>query len=414
MSGPENMAASQIEPALEAAIQKLIAYCRAESWAGYDPYDACNSAAFDSMPFLNNRLPRLVLTQLLKRSPVNLRPLLRIPKAQNPKALGLFLSSFLKLSQVEPGVYENLIDVMISRLVALRSDNQTYWCWGYSFPWQTRTISVPSWAPNLVCTVFVADSLLSAYELQKDPQCLGMALSAADYILKQLYWTEGPLMAGFAYPVPSVRTPVHNANILAAALLCRAYQYTGEARFLKPALKAARYSASRQHADGSWAYGEGPSQGWIDNFHTGYNLCGLQSISNHLGTSEFDACILRGFEFYRSRFFRPDGAPRYFHDKTYPIDIHCVAQSIITLLAFRHLKPDNSVLARAVFGWALKHMWNQKGFFYYRVLRTCTIRTPYMRWSQAWMLEALATLLTESTRALRQPCSVKREASLRR
>jgi hypothetical protein len=42
----------------------------------------------------------------------------------------------------------------------------------------------------------------------------------------------------------------------------------------------------------------------------------------------------------------------------------------------------------------MKHMWDERGFFYYRVLRLCTIRTSYMRWSQAWMLLALSALLS--------------------
>jgi hypothetical protein len=44
----------------------------------------------------------------------------------------------------------------------------------------------------------------------------------------------------------------------------------------------------------------------------------------------------------------------------------------------------------------MNHMWDDRGFFYYRVLRLFTIRTSYMRWSQAWMLLAIATLLKES------------------
>ena len=83
----------------EVAIVKLLDYCRANDWAGYDPYDATNSRLFDALPFLNSRLPRLVLTQLLKRSPINVRPLLLIPKTQNPKAIALFLSALLKPSQ---------------------------------------------------------------------------------------------------------------------------------------------------------------------------------------------------------------------------------------------------------------------------------------------------------------------------
>src|SRR5262249_39358835 len=109
------------------------------------------------------------------------------------------------------------------------------------------------------------------------------------------------------------------------------------------------------------------------------------------------------FEFYRDHFFREDGAVRYFHNRTHPIDIHCVAQSIITLLAFKDIYPSNVALARTVLQWALNHMWDDRGFFYYRILRCCTIRTSYLRWSQAWMLLAMSTLLCESDTEVEQP-----------
>ena len=73
-----------------------------------------------------------------------------------------------------------------------------------------------------------------------------------------------------------------------------------------------------------------------------------------------------------------------------------MAQSIITLLALKNLNPSNVDLARSVFQWAMNHMWDERGFFYYRVLRLYTIRIPYLRWAQAWMLLAMSTLLCES------------------
>jgi hypothetical protein len=382
----------------EAAFSKLLAYCQANDWAGYDPYDALNSGIFTALPFLNSRLPRLVLTQALKRSPINFRRLLLTPKTQNPKGIALFLSAFLKLSITDLPDRENLIRLMIERLVALRSPDVPYWCWGYSFPWQTRTLVVPKGAPNLVCTTFVASALLDAYEQREDSACLIMAASAAEYVLNELYWTEGNTVASFSYPVPSVRSEIYNANLLAAALFCRIYKHTGEEKFLGPALRAARYAAGKQHADGSWDYGELPTQRWIDNFHTGYNLGALQSISKYADTTEFASHIQSGFDFYRAHFFREDGAVRYFHDRTYPIDAHCVAQSIITLLAFKDkgVEGDNVALARSTFHWAMNHMWDDRGFFYYRVLRLCTIKTSYMRWCQAWMFLAISTLLSES------------------
>jgi hypothetical protein len=44
----------------------------------------------------------------------------------------------------------------------------------------------------------------------------------------------------------------------------------------------------------------------------------------------------------------------------------------------------------------MNNLWDDRGFFYYRVLRLGKVRTSYMRWSQAWMLLALAELMRAS------------------
>jgi hypothetical protein len=384
--------------------RRLLEYCRANDWAGHDPYDALNSEWLRTFPILNSRFPRIAMTQLLKRSPVDIRWLLRIPKTQNPKALGLFLSSAVKLQGASIVDDSELSAYFIDRLTILRSHDSEQWCWGYSFPWQTRTQIVPRGTPNLVCTTFVATAFLDVYEAHGDPHCLEIALSAAEYILRNLYWSEGADVAGFSYPLPTMRQQIHNANLLAAALFCRVGHLTGETKFLEPALRAARFSASKQREDGSWAYGEMPTQGWVDNFHTGYNLCALRDMGRYTHSDEFESRVHRGFEFYRNHFFRDDGAPRYFHDRTYPIDVHCVAQSIITLVAFRDLHEDNMKLVQSVLQWSMNHMWDERGYFYYRKLRWATIRTSYMRWAEAWMLLALSTLL-EETRTIEAPAA---------
>jgi hypothetical protein len=256
---------------LEKSITGLLDYCKKNDWAGYDPYDALNSRIFKALPFLDFRLFRLGLTQMLKRSPINFRPLLLIPKTQNPKALALFLMAFLKLRKLGFLESDDLIQLMIQKLITLRSpihstnpsalrpsnsmnppqnrraspsnsSNPTnpYWCWGYSFPWQTRKIVVPRGAPNLVCTVFVANALVDAYEMENEARFLDMAASSAEYILNELYWTEGDSVACFSYPLPGLKNKVHNANFLGAAILCRVYKHYGEKKFLNAALKAAR------------------------------------------------------------------------------------------------------------------------------------------------------------------------------
>ena len=357
---------SLIEP-LETVLRQLLEYCCANDWIGYDPYDALNSRIFEILPVLDYSIPRLALTQILKRSPINFRPALLIPKTENPKATALFLMSFLKLANFAQCFADaGLIPKMIEKLTISRSKGISYWCWGYSFPWQTRTELVPRGAPNLVCTTFVANALLDAYDYSGDLRYLAMATSAAEYLLNDLFWTGDNDVACFAYPLPSSRTPVHNANLLGAALLSRIYKYQGETKFLEPALRVARYSAAKQHSNGSWDYGESAKQRWIDNFHTGYNLCALRSISKYTAASEFDSNIRRGFEFYRHHFFEHDGAPKYFHDRAYPIDTHSVAQSIITLLELKDLDKSGFGLACSVYRWAMRNMWDDRGYFRYQ------------------------------------------------
>lgn len=371
---------------------RLLEYCRENDWAGYDPYDALNSRLFAATPLKYSRVCRIAFTQVLKRLPVNLRPLLLIKKERNPKGIALFVMAFVKLARLGLLDREEAIG-MAERLVALRSPDTPYWCWGYSFPWQTRTVLVPRGAPNLVCTTFVANSLLDLHEFDADPRWSAMAVSSAEYILNELYWEDGESVAGFSYPMPGVQSRTHNAAFLGAALLCRVYKLTGDGKFLEPALKAARYAAGRQNKDGSWDYGEGSTQRWIDNFHTGYNLCALKDICRYADTDEFEPHIRSGFRFYREHFFTEDFAAKYFHNGTYPIDIHSVAQSIVTLLAFRDLDEDNVRLAHSVFEWTMRHLWSEQGCFFYQVLPHYTNRIAYMRWSQAWMLYTLSTFI---------------------
>jgi hypothetical protein len=222
-----------------------------------------------------------------------------------------------------------------------------------------------------------------------------MAVSAVNYILKELYWEADGGTACFAYPLPTSREKIHNANFLGAALLCRAYKFSGDKKFLEAALKVACFSAAKQKEDGSWDYGEDSTQHWIDNFHTGYNLCALKTICEYAGTSEFEPHIRRGFEFYQQHFFTEEGAAKYFHNRTYPVDIHSVAQSLITLATLGNNENGGRELAKSVLGWATRNMWNDKSLFYYQKYPALTIKTSYMRWSQAWMLLALSILLAQ-------------------
>ncbi len=379
------------------AIHSLLQYCRDNNWAGYDPYDALNSVLLQRTGLYSAKLPRLAATQFLKRSPINLRRLLLVPKEQNPKGIALFATALIKLAR------QGLADMgearrMVARLLEMRSAGFERYCWGYNFSWQTRTYIVPRGTPNIICTTFAANALLDAYDQFQDSQFLESAISAGHYLMEGLSRSGDSEASCFSY-TPLDNSQIHNANLLGAALLARLHTYKQSNEFLKQALSSTRFSMRLQRVDGSWPYGEGPKQGWIDGFHTGYNLDALQVVQAAAGGNEFEPAMRKGLKFYREHFFTEEGVAKYFHNKVYPIDVHSIAQAMITLVKFKQYDPDNLNLARKVCHWGLDNMRAADGSFFVQRHARFTNKIPYMRWAQSWMLLALSTLSEASREA---------------
>jgi len=372
---------------------KLFDYCRERNWSGWDPYDGLNSWLFQALP-LHFRIPRLALTQFLKRCPINLRPLLLVPRGQNPKGVALFLSAAVKLHRLGIVESQDVVQELTEILLGLATITGEHTAWGYHFPWQTRTRLIPRWEPNIICTTFAANALLDLHDLSPDTRLVEGAAGAARFILERLYREVNEEESCFSY-TPLEGTEIHNANLLGAALVARVSQVTGDRQVKEPVFRAARFSVNRQHPDGSWDYGECdcPSQRWVDNFHTGFNLCALRAIGRYGETEEFEQSVRYGFDFFMEHFFEPDGAPRYYHNRTYPIDIHSAAQALITLAEFDDLDPTSREVARKIYTWTTQNMHSLSGYFYFQKHPRFTNRIPYMRWSQAWILLGLASFI---------------------
>jgi hypothetical protein len=160
--------------------------------------------------------------------------------------------------------------------------------------------------------------------------------------------------------------------------------------------RATRYVVNNQRPDGSWFYGADPKQSWIDNFHTAYILFSLQRIINSSSFgAEFQPALERGYAYWKNNFFLADGWPKYYDHNPYPADAHAAASAIVTFLECRNLDVDALKMARKVASWTIEHLRDSRGFFYYQRRRLYTIRKPFMRWSEAWMLYALSRLLEE-------------------
>ena len=385
---------------LERAYQSLAAWCREREFAGHDPFDGLNSRLFQAMPLRRSRTARLVWTQLFKRSPVDLRGLARVPAGRNAKGTALFaLAALADFRRRRTKDAERQARALLSDLLSERLDGWSGAAWGYNFDWQGRAFFAPRGTPAVVPTAFAARALLEAAQAFGYERYLREARSACDFILKDLQRSEETSAeVCFSY-TPLDRTRVFNASLLAAETLATAGALTGEKDLCEWARRGARYVARRQRADGSWAYGADGYQSWADNFHTAFVLTSLTRIMVSCGEcrNELAEAARRGYRFWRERFFLADGWPKYYHDRLYPADAHSAGAAIIALLELPERDVEALELAKKIARWAVRELSDPRGFFYYQRRRFYTVRTPYMRWSQAWMLYALARLLEVSS-----------------
>ncbi|HJQ67978.1 MAG TPA: hypothetical protein VKA70_03340 [Blastocatellia bacterium] len=370
---------------------------------GYDPYDALKSPLARAVG-RSGKLARTVMIQAVKRAPVNPRPLLGIKKDLNPKAIALaaralallIKNSGISLNQSRMNSAQELksdFDFLMMTLGKLRSRRHEQACWGYNFDWQSRAFFAPRDTPNVVCTVFAAQAHLDQFEATQEEQALDVAKSSARFLLDALNRTESREGHCFSY-TPLDRSRVHNVNLLAAELLARLYGIERAGEYFDAASRATSYTVARQHDDGSWPYGEAGSQQWIDSFHTGFIIVSLKNIIRDLGVNDWRQSLTSGYEFYRDRFFLADSTPKYYHDKLYPVDAHAAAQAVITFVETQDVMPEASLKATRAVEWAIREMQDPAGYFYFQRQRFYTIKIPYMRWAQAWMLYALSLYYT--------------------
>ena len=383
----------------ERVYDQLLAWCRENDFAGHDPFDGLNSRIFQSTPLANSRNARLLWTQLLKRSPADLRGVALVPRERNAKGIALFaLAQLATYRREKTEAAAQQVKNLLSILLSMKEGGCSGAAWGYNFDWQSRNFFAPRGTPTVVPTAFAARALLEAAREFPNEEYLNVARSVCDFILRDLPRTvETETELCFSY-APNTSTRIFNASLLAAEVLASVGKITNDATLCATAERAARYVINQQQPDGSWTYGTEPAQSWIDNFHTAYNLFSLKRITDacKLG-EEFQQSLERGYRYWTETFFLADGWPKYYHDDLYPVDTHAAASAIVTLLECPD--PDNrsTTMARSIASWTIQNLRDKRGFFYYQRRRFYTVRKPYMRWTQAWMLYALARLIEEQT-----------------
>lgn len=376
---------------LLASLQAVEKWVEEHDFKAYEPFDGLSSSLRPLT--LDNYFAERILQQVFKRSPFNIRPMFGVKPQESTKGRGYMAWGYLTLYRHTHDVgYRDKAAQQLEWLDRNKSPYYRSHSWGNHFAFSGRKVRLKAHEPIIVWTSLIGQVFLDAYELLGETRYREIALSACDWIiaLPRERTPEGFCLSYVAF----TQSSVHNANMLGAAMLARTGAMFGREDFLAVARQAMDYACSRQRPDGSWFYAESPNCHWIDNYHTGYNLDSLKCYIDSTGDSRHSNVLNKGLEFYKANFFEPDGAPRYFHDRRYPIESQCASQAVDTLATFSTTDPTCLDLAIKTAFWTIGHMQDRDGHFYYQKLRYTTNKTPMLHWGQATMFKGLANLLT--------------------
>lgn len=388
-------AGTSLEAVLDAVERRL----ELEDLHGWDPYDALCSPLF-ALPVLRSSHPlRFGAQQVVKRSRWNLRPLLLIPRQLNPVSVGLYLQGQAHRAVSNPGILErrrNRAEAAVQRLAAAATPGYHGSCWGYPFDWETRHGSFPAGTPTVVATGMVSNGLWVAHATFGLEQAAELLVCAAEFVLRDLPRIDGE-QGSFCWAYgPGSRQAVFNATLKGSRLLAQAHALGGRDELLDVAARSVRFVVDRQLSSGAWPYSLSDPR--VDNFHTGYVLECLRAYGRYSGDLSAADAIDRGWEYYRRNLFTNNLTPKYYDNRVEPLDATACAQAIITLCEFGDTPAASRVAETAVQRLALPD-----GSFAYQRRRNRTIRTPFLRWSTAWMYCALSRL----EQAVSEPVLVK-------
>lgn len=373
---------------------KLEKWLEDHHYKGYDPADGLTSY-LRPLTFGRLLLDR-ILEQVIWKSPFNLRPLLGVKPLDSLVGRGYIARAYLIMyGLTKEESYRQRGISCLNWLMENRAPDFSHYSWGKMFDFASRAGWQKKHEPITVWTSLTGMAFLDAYEMLGDTDYLAVADSVCQWILEvPRTVTESGSCINYLASQKG-KCSIHNQSMLAAAMLTRTAKYTGNPEFQKVAREAIKYTCTRQLPDGSWYYGEDPTYHWIDNFHTGYNLDALKSYIEITGEREYEPVLELGFSFYKDHFFEKNGRPRYFHNRTFPIDSQCVSQSIDTLANFSDHDGDALDLSVRVAKWAIANMQDRSGYFYFMRYPYIVLKPPMIHWAQATTLKALAHLASK-------------------
>jgi len=314
-----------------------------------------------------------------------------------PQAYALMAQGLIKFLKYRENVeLHNDLRYILKQLESDHSGDPEFRAWGQPYNWFSRR-KVPARTPRTTVTTQVAQAFLDAYEFYKEDKYLDIAKKAGEFMIQKMPWDKDA-DGDICFPYTTLdQYHVHNANVLAAALLARLGNILDNEEFKEKALRSFSFTAKHQNPDGSWFYWAPPDKllGKIDHYHTGFVLESFMIGKNNWHEDfPFSEALNRGMNYYLENLFEDASIPKMLPSSKYPVDIQSCAQALITIGEVMAPSLEKDDWLQRICSWTVSNMFDEKNsYFYYRIYKSRVDATPYLRWGQSWMIRALTYLM---------------------
>jgi hypothetical protein len=372
----------------------------------YDPFDVFGMESVQNL--MDQRGPLGVTTRKLlylgtRYWPIFLRRLLRTPKRAAPGGVAA-----LTMAYVAEGGGDSLrkarrhLEWLLENSTKTASDIG----WGFPYSWKNEGVILAPGMPIGHTTMTCGNAFLQYYHKTQDSWAIDPLLRSCVFLQNGLNKTEHSEQKVSVSYTPVDHSQVINVSADVGSLLMRTGSQFAKRDFLEFGGKLIRWVIKEQNADGSWyynSYGSIGKESMIDHRHSAMVLSALSEVMPLCDTELAEpvgAALEKGLEYYLSNLFTGDGLPKFFHNRTYPLEIYNFAQGIITLLDITHvpvlnvslLQKTDEMLRKLVSN-TLSLMQKRDGSFLYMRERYWKTDLESLRWANALTTFALSRYL---------------------
>src|SRR5215510_2895891 len=230
---------------LEVSIQKVEKWVEDHNYKGYEPFDGLSS--FLRPLTVGILLLDRLLMQLVRQSPINLRPIFGIKPLDSTIGRGYMAGGYLTMLKVTGNEqYKHKAIACLDWLMDNKSPAYTDHSLGKHFDYASRSGRYPRFEPITIWTSLIGHVFFDAYESLQEKKYLAVAESVCAWIMKlpRIQTDSGHCL--HYYPTEDEGSTCHNPNMMAAALLAKTAKHLGKTEQLHVAKEAMQYSCTRQ------------------------------------------------------------------------------------------------------------------------------------------------------------------------